>query len=89
VLGRGLAWNLVTASDAIQARQHHIPQTSFLLKYGLLVHIAMAGMTELAFARQFLTALDSRSIKLSSDHVADAREYPAQGAVRLISILFS
>ncbi|KIW09597.1 uncharacterized protein PV09_00466 [Verruconis gallopava] len=40
----------------------------------------MAGMTELAFARQFLTALDSRPIKFSSDHVLDPKQYPAQGA---------
>jgi len=40
-------------------------------------------MNELAFSRQFLTALDSRSIKLSSDHVADPRGYPAQGAYTL------
>lgn len=38
-------------------------------------------MNELAFARQFLTALDSRPVKLQSDHVADPRSYPAQGAV--------
>lgn len=37
-------------------------------------------MTELAFARSFLTALDSRPIKISSDHVADPKNYPAQGA---------
>jgi hypothetical protein len=40
-------------------------------------------MSEITFARQFLSALDSRAIKLSSDHVADPRSYPAQGAVRL------
>jgi ubiquitin-like protein 4 len=38
-------------------------------------------MNELSFARQFLAALDSRPVKLSSDHVADPRGYPAQGAV--------
>ncbi|KAJ4302615.1 hypothetical protein N0V90_001504 [Kalmusia sp. IMI 367209] len=37
-------------------------------------------MSELTFCRQFLTALDARPIKLSSDHIADARQYP-DGAV--------
>ncbi|KAF2203716.1 hypothetical protein GQ43DRAFT_478819 [Delitschia confertaspora ATCC 74209] len=37
-------------------------------------------MGEVAFCKQFLTALDSRPIKLSSDHVADPRQYPAQPA---------
>lgn len=37
-------------------------------------------MSELAFAKQFLTALDSRPIKLSSDNVVDPRSYPAQSA---------
>jgi hypothetical protein len=47
--------------------------------------LTMASMTELAFARQFLTALDSRPIKLSSDHVSDPKHYPAQGAVCALS----
>jgi hypothetical protein len=38
-------------------------------------------MSELAFCKSFLTALDARPAKLSSDHIADARQYPAQGAV--------
>ncbi|KAH5832372.1 hypothetical protein HBI96_013270 [Parastagonospora nodorum] len=37
-------------------------------------------MSELAFCKSFLTALDARPAKLSSDHIADARQYPAQGA---------
>jgi hypothetical protein len=41
----------------------------------------IAAMSELSFARQFLSALDTRPIKLSSDHVADPHSYPAQGAV--------
>ncbi|KAF2031391.1 hypothetical protein EK21DRAFT_99752 [Setomelanomma holmii] len=40
-------------------------------------------MSELTFCKSFLTALDSRPIKLSSDHIADARQYPAQGAYTL------
>ncbi|KAF2430424.1 hypothetical protein EJ08DRAFT_243133 [Tothia fuscella] len=40
-------------------------------------------MSEVTFARQFLSALDTRPIKLSSDHVADPRSYPAQGAYTL------
>ncbi|KAF2811286.1 uncharacterized protein BDZ99DRAFT_570508 [Mytilinidion resinicola] len=40
-------------------------------------------MSELVFAKQFLTALDSRPIKLSSDHIADPRSYPASNAYTL------
>ncbi|KAF2128600.1 hypothetical protein P153DRAFT_342487 [Dothidotthia symphoricarpi CBS 119687] len=40
-------------------------------------------MSELTFCRSFLSALDARPIKLSSDHIADARKYPAQGAYTL------
>ncbi|KAF2273871.1 uncharacterized protein EI97DRAFT_495803 [Westerdykella ornata] len=32
-------------------------------------------MSELQFCKQFLSALDSRPIKLSSDHIADPRQY--------------
>ncbi|OAG09195.1 uncharacterized protein CC84DRAFT_1212654 [Paraphaeosphaeria sporulosa] len=37
-------------------------------------------MSELTFCKTFLTALDARPVKLSSDHIADARQYP-DGAV--------
>ncbi|KAF2181703.1 hypothetical protein K469DRAFT_637789 [Zopfia rhizophila CBS 207.26] len=37
-------------------------------------------MSELTFCKQFLTALDSRPIKLSSDYIADPRTYSAQPA---------
>ncbi|KAI1210569.1 cell-cycle control medial ring component-domain-containing protein [Annulohypoxylon truncatum] len=37
-------------------------------------------MTEVSFARSFLTALDSRPIKLSPDHVEDPKSYPARSA---------
>ncbi|KAF1915392.1 cell-cycle control medial ring component [Ampelomyces quisqualis] len=40
-------------------------------------------MAELAFCKTFLTALDARPAKLSSDHIADARQFPAQGAYTL------
>ncbi|KAJ4366932.1 hypothetical protein N0V83_007462 [Neocucurbitaria cava] len=40
-------------------------------------------MSELAFCKSFLSALDARPPKLSSDHIADARQYPAQGAYTL------
>ncbi|KAJ4353684.1 uncharacterized protein N0V89_005414 [Didymosphaeria variabile] len=33
-------------------------------------------MSELTFCKTFLTALDARPVKLSSDHIADARQYP-------------
>ncbi|OSS45306.1 hypothetical protein B5807_10333 [Epicoccum nigrum] len=36
-------------------------------------------MSELAFCKTFLGAIDSRPIKLSSDYVSDARTYPATG----------
>ncbi|KAF2012813.1 hypothetical protein BU24DRAFT_443140 [Aaosphaeria arxii CBS 175.79] len=35
---------------------------------------------EVTFCRAFLSALDSRPAKLSGDHIADARNYPAQSA---------
>ncbi|KAF2680220.1 hypothetical protein K458DRAFT_312325 [Lentithecium fluviatile CBS 122367] len=37
-------------------------------------------MSELSFCKSYLTALDARHIKLSSDHIADARQYPS-GAI--------
>ncbi|KKY18628.1 putative ubiquitin supergroup [Diplodia seriata] len=37
-------------------------------------------MTELSFAKQFLTALEARPARLSSDHVVDPKSYPAQPA---------
>jgi ubiquitin-like protein 4 len=43
-----------------------------------------ADMTELSFARSFLSALDMRPVKLSSDHIADPKQYPAQAAVCLL-----
>ncbi|KAH9822760.1 Get5 carboxyl domain [Teratosphaeria destructans] len=35
-------------------------------------------MSEITFAKQFLTQLDKRAIKLPADHVSDPRQYPAQ-----------
>ncbi|KAF2854277.1 hypothetical protein T440DRAFT_442915 [Plenodomus tracheiphilus IPT5] len=40
-------------------------------------------MSEIMFCKSFLSALDARPSKLSSDHIADARQYPAQGAYTL------
>ncbi|PSN59834.1 hypothetical protein BS50DRAFT_536675 [Corynespora cassiicola Philippines] len=37
-------------------------------------------MAEITFCKQFLQALDARPAKLSSDHIADARNYPASAA---------
>ncbi|PVI02781.1 hypothetical protein DM02DRAFT_612756 [Periconia macrospinosa] len=37
-------------------------------------------MSEVTFCKQYLSALDGRPVKLSSDHIADARQYPP-GAV--------
>lgn len=39
-------------------------------------------MTELAFARSFLTTLDARPSKLSPSHFEDPKTYPPRGAVR-------
>jgi hypothetical protein len=57
-----------------------------LLLWPLLfaVTTGLHTMSELAFCKQFLSALDARPIKLSSDHIADARQYPAQAAVCLL-----
>ncbi|KAF2669004.1 hypothetical protein BT63DRAFT_478894 [Microthyrium microscopicum] len=35
-------------------------------------------MTEISFARSFLSALDGRPIKVTSDHISDPRQLPAQ-----------
>ncbi|KAH7027855.1 cell-cycle control medial ring component-domain-containing protein [Microdochium trichocladiopsis] len=40
-------------------------------------------MTEVSFARSFLSALDARPIKISADHVEDPRNYPARAAYTL------
>lgn len=40
-------------------------------------------MSELAFCKTFLTALDARPAKLSSDHIADARQFDPGVSVRL------
>jgi hypothetical protein len=37
-------------------------------------------MTEISFARSFLSALDMRPVKISSDHVADPRSFSPQSA---------
>ncbi|KAE8440850.1 hypothetical protein EG329_006393 [Mollisiaceae sp. DMI_Dod_QoI] len=37
-------------------------------------------MTELSFAKTFLTTLDSRPSKITADHVEDPKTYPARGA---------
>ena len=38
-------------------------------------------MAEVKFAKQYLTLLDSRPAKLESDHVVDAKTYPAHSVV--------
>ncbi|KAF2715221.1 hypothetical protein K504DRAFT_457394 [Pleomassaria siparia CBS 279.74] len=40
-------------------------------------------MSEVTFCKQFLSALDARPVKLSSDHIADPRQYPAQNPYTL------
>lgn len=44
-------------------------------------------MTELSFAKTFLTTLDSRPTKLTLDHVEDPHSYPARGAVSNYTVL--
>lgn len=39
-------------------------------------------MTELSFAKSFLATLDSRPVKLQSDHVADPKTFEPKGPVR-------
>jgi hypothetical protein len=41
-----------------------------------------AKMTELSFAKSFLTTLDAKPSKISAEHVEDPKTYPARGAVR-------
>ncbi|KHO02052.1 Ubiquitin supergroup [Metarhizium album ARSEF 1941] len=43
---------------------------------------AFATMAEAAFAKTFLSSLDSRPIKLSPDHVEDAKSFPPRPPVR-------
>ncbi|KAF7879870.1 uncharacterized protein EAF02_008040 [Botrytis sinoallii] len=40
-------------------------------------------MTELTFAKSFIQTLESRSPKITADHVEDPRNYPSRGAVCL------
>jgi hypothetical protein len=40
-------------------------------------------MTELSFAKSFLSTLDSRPIKLPSDHGADPKTFEPKGPVNL------
>ena len=39
-------------------------------------------MSEVTFAKTFLSSLDRKSIKLPADHVSDPRNYPNQSPVR-------
>jgi len=43
-------------------------------------------MTEVSFARSFLSTLDARPIKISADHVEDPRTYPARGPVSRLGL---
>lgn len=45
-------------------------------------------MAEVAFAKTFLTSLDSRPIKLSPDHIEDPKTFPPRPPVRLQTTLF-
>lgn len=39
-------------------------------------------MSETTFAKAFLTSMDRKAVKLSSDYVSDPKSYPAQSPVR-------
>ena len=84
--------NLETGSDDVIAGscQHHCTlhsaASNSLLPHPPVVRLLCSCsviMSELAFCKTFLGAIDSRPIKLSSDYVSDARTYPANGVVRL------
>lgn len=84
--------NLETGSDDVIAGscQHHCTlhsaASNSLLPHPPVVRLLCSCsviMSELAFCKTFLGAIDSRPIKLSSDYVSDARTYPATGVVRL------
>ena len=40
-------------------------------------------MTELSFAKSFLSTLDSKPVKLQADHAADPKTFEPKGAVSL------
>jgi hypothetical protein len=40
-------------------------------------------MSETMFAQALMSGLEKRPTRLSSDHVSDARKYPAQAPVRI------
>lgn len=65
------------ASTTSQSRSTHTQ--SFFLTTSILIH--NVKMTELAFAKSFLSSLDTKPTKISADHVEDPRSYPARSAV--------
>lgn len=44
--------------------------------------------TEVAFAKSFLTLVDSKPTKITADHVEDAHNYPATIPVCFVSLVF-
>lgn len=47
----------------------------------LYIPLPRDKMTEVSFAKSFLTALDSKPAKLPADYVEDPRNYPARTPV--------
>lgn len=43
-------------------------------------------MSEVTFAKSFLSTLDKRPVKLPADHVSDPKQYANQSPVRCLSI---
>ena len=46
-------------------------------------------MTELSFAKSFLSTLDSRAIKLQADHVVDPKTLEIKGPVRSLRLFLT
>ena len=42
-----------------------------------------AAMSEVQFAKSFMSVLDRRAVKLGSDFVSDPKKYPAQSPVSI------
>jgi len=63
---------------------------TFVIRFALSEHqipprcFSTAEMTELSFAKSFLSTLDSRPIKLQSDYVADPKTFEPKGPVSLL-----
>jgi len=71
---------LTSNNSTYHTHNKHSNQPSILSK-------TTGAMTELTFARAFLTALDSRPITISADHVEDPRSFPSNRPAVRVSLL--